>query len=149
MARFRIWCSQTCGDFQRDCADSNIRKNRPTNSPAEEDVQTAVADIEQCHSQLDTERGIYMSKCKAIRGTIAGHLDQASDKGISKKLLKLIIKKRELERKIGGLHADLENDEISELEMLAEKLGDFANTPLGGAAMDKAKGADTLASVGA
>lgn len=90
-----------------------------------------------------------MSKCKAIRGTIAGHLDEASDKGISKKLLKLIIKERELERKIGGLHSDLENDEISELEMLAEKLGDFANTPLGGAAMDKAKGADVLAAVGA
>jgi hypothetical protein len=33
--------------------------------------------------------------------------------------------------------------------MLTEKLGDYANTPLGGAALAKAKGADTLASVGA
>jgi hypothetical protein len=90
-----------------------------------------------------------MSKCKAIRGTIKDHLSDASDKGISTKLLKVIIKERELERKITGLHMDLENDELSELEMLTEKLGDFANTPLGGAAMDKARGADVLKSVGA
>ena len=42
---------------------------------------------------------------------MAGHVDTASDRGISKKLLKLIIKERELERKVDGLHTDLEADE--------------------------------------
>jgi hypothetical protein len=43
----------------------------------------------------------------------------------------------------------LEPDQRSELAMLTEKLGDFANTPLGGAALAKATGDQTLASVGA
>ena len=90
-----------------------------------------------------------MAKCKAIRGTITEHLDEAANKGISKKLLKVIIRERELERKIDGLHQVLEPDEMSELDMLTEKLGDFANTPLGGAAIAKVSGADTLPSVGA
>jgi hypothetical protein len=113
------------------------------------DVQSAVADIEQCHTELLHERSVYMTACKRIRENISGHLDTASERGISKKLLRLIVKERGLERKINDLHDVLEPDEQSELEMLTEKLGDFVNTPLGGAAIAKATGADTLASVGA
>jgi hypothetical protein len=114
-----------------------------------QDVQQAVADIEQSHTELLTERSVYMTKCKRIRENIGVHLDTASDRGISKKLLKTIIKERALERKINDLHDILEPDEQSELDMLTEKLGDFANTPLGGAAIAKATGNETLASVGA
>jgi len=119
-----------------------------TNSPSEDDVQAAVANIEQCYSDLASERGIYMSKCKRIRETMAGDYDKASDQGISKKLLKKIIKERELERKIFGLSDDLEADERSEIEMLKEKLGEFANTPLGKAALAKVDGSG-LAQAGA
>jgi hypothetical protein len=74
-----------------------------------------------------------------IRNRIKDDYSEASDKGISKKLLKT--DERKLERKINGLHDVLEPDEQSKLEMLTEKLGDFANTPPGGAAMAKASGA--------
>jgi Skp family chaperone for outer membrane proteins len=120
-----------------------------TNSPSEDDVQAAVANIEQCYNDLASERGIYMSKCKRIRETMSNDYDKASDQGISKKLLKRIIKERELERKIGALTDDLEDDERNEHQMLIEKLGEFANTPLGAAALAKAKGADVLAQAGA
>jgi Skp family chaperone for outer membrane proteins len=120
-----------------------------TNSPSEDDVQAAVANIEQCYNDLASERGIYMSKCKRIRETMSNDYDKASDQGISKKLLKRIIKERELERKIGALTDDLEDDERNEHAMLIEKLGEFANTPLGKAALAKAKGADVLAQAGA
>jgi uncharacterized protein (UPF0335 family) len=119
------------------------------NTPAEKDVQDAVADIENCYDKLDTERGIYMSKCKGIRGEMKDHYADASNLGISTKLLKKIIKERELERKIAGLTEDLEADERSEYDMLTDKLGEFANTPLGAAALAKADGKATLAEVGA
>ena len=90
-----------------------------------------------------------MSKCKKIREIMAGDYDTASDKGISKKLLKKIIKERELERKISALTDDLESDERSEFDMLTEKLGEFANTPLGKAALGKVQGDDALAQAGA
>ena len=51
------------------------------------------------------------------------------------RFLKKIVKERELERKILAVTADLEDDEKSEHEMLVEKLGEFANTPLGHAAI--------------
>jgi hypothetical protein len=90
-----------------------------------------------------------MQKCKKIRDAMAVDYEQAADKGISKKLLKTIIKERELERKIAGLTDDLEYDEQREREMLIEQLGEFANTPLGQAAVAKADGKATLAQAGA
>jgi hypothetical protein len=91
-----------------------------------------------------------MSKCKRIRETMAGDYESAAEKGISTKLLKKIIKERGLERKIMALTDSLEPDEQSEINMLKEKLGEFANTPLGKAAMAGATGnSGTQASAGA
>lgn len=119
------------------------------NSPADEDVQAAVKNIEARYFDLASERGSYMLKCRRIREAMADDYDRASDKGISKKLLKKIVKERDYERKIEALTDDLEADEKSELEMLIEKLGAFADTPLGKAAVAKADGGATLAQAGA
>jgi hypothetical protein len=110
------------------------------NTPSTEDIQKAVRDIESCYSDLLKERGTYMNKCKKIRQTMSGDYDSASDKGISKKLLKKIVGERGLERKIMALTENLEDDERTEFEMLSEKLGTFANTPLGRAALASVQG---------
>jgi hypothetical protein len=49
-----------------------------------------------------------MARCKRIRDLMDADYDTATDRGIRKKLLKRIIKKRELERKIVSQAADLE-----------------------------------------
>jgi len=85
------------------------------------------------HRNLLSERSVYMTKCKRIREVMAGDYDTAADKGVSKKLLKVIIAERKDERTIAARRANLEQDEVSEFDMLCEKLGDYANTPLGGA----------------
>jgi Skp family chaperone for outer membrane proteins len=90
------------------------------------------------YADLATERGKYMQKCKKIREGMSDEYDSAAKRGISKKLLKKIVKEREYDRKIEALTADLEEDERSELDMLMEKLGDFANTALGKAAVASA-----------
>jgi hypothetical protein len=46
-------------------------------------------------------------------------------------------------RKIDWLIEDLEEDERSEYDMLSEKLGEFADTPLGAAAMARAEGGNS------
>lgn len=119
------------------------------NSPSDGHVQEAVANIEESYRKLDTERAVYMNKCKSVRAEMKDHYSDAGNLGISKKLLAKIIKERQLERKIDALTADLEPDERSELEMLIEKLGEFGSTPLGQAALAKADGAATLAQAGA
>jgi len=119
------------------------------NSPEDTDVQAAVKNIEERYVDLASERGTYMLKCRRIREGMANDYEAAGNRGISKKLLKKIIKERDYERKIDALTADLEPDERSELEMLVEKLGAFADTPLGQAAVAKADGGATLKAVGA
>jgi hypothetical protein len=111
------------------------KANENTNAPSEDDVQASVANIEQNYADLLREKGIYMNKCRGIRQRMSGDYDTAQEKGISKKLLRKIIKERDLERKISAITDDLEPDELSEHQMLMEKLGEFANTPLGKAAL--------------
>jgi hypothetical protein len=110
-----------------------------SNTPSQNDVQGAVRAIEECYERLAKERGIYMRKCKGIREDMAGGYDDAANRGIAKKLLKKIVKERELERKIAAITDNLEDDERSELDMLIQQLGNFANTPLGAAAIASAR----------
>jgi hypothetical protein len=91
----------------------------------------------------------YMTKCKTIRQNKAVQYDHASDQGISKKLLKTKVKERSLERRIDDLTSDFEDDERSEYQMLSEKLGEFADTPLGTAALARADGRGRQAHAGA
>jgi hypothetical protein len=119
------------------------------NEPFAEHVQEAVDAIERLHGDLLVEKSAYMLKCKTIRKIVADEYESASNRGISKKLLKMKIKERDLERKIDGLTADLEQDERSEYEMLSEKLGEFGDTPLGAAALARADGKGTHAQAGA
>lgn len=123
--------------------------DQTSNEPSEEHVQDAVKNIEGCYTDLLKEKSAYMTRCKKIREIMASEYDTASDRGISKKLLKSIVKERDFERKIAGLQDDLEPDERSEREMLTDKLGDFGNLPLGKAAINRAGGAETLSGLGA
>lgn len=111
------------------------KANEGTNAPDDVDVQTAVKNIETHYENLASERGVYMQKCKRIRESMASDYEIAGNRGISKKLLKTVIKERELERRIEALTFDLEPDERSEREMLVEKLGTFGELPLGKAAI--------------
>jgi hypothetical protein len=115
------------------------KANQAINTPDDEDVKAAVAAIEHGLADLASERGRYMSLCKKIREIMAGDYEDAANKGVPKKLLKKIIRERELARKIDALVLDLEPDEASELDMLKDKLGDFVATPLGSAALQRAE----------
>jgi cell division septum initiation protein DivIVA len=115
------------------------KKANALNKPDADNVQAAVRNIEDRYDELASERGAYMLKCRRIRESMANDYARASEQGISQKLLKLIVKERELERKIEGLATDLEPDERSELEMLMDALGDFGTLPLGIAAVEKVK----------
>ena len=86
-----------------------------------------------------------MQRSKRIRAVMADHYASAQNLGIQKKLLRKIIKGRKLERDFVALKDDLEADEVSELAMLQEKLGEFANTPLGRAAVGAAGGQQQVA----
>lgn len=110
------------------------RRTTTQNGPSQEDVQAAVGAVEDCLTDLLREKAVYMQRCRQIRDQMATEYDMANDRGIKKKLLKKIIKERDIARKLAEVTADLEAEERNELDMLRDRLGDFANSPLGVAA---------------
>lgn len=96
-------------------------------------------EIEGCLADLLSERGAYMNRCRAIRERITAAYDQAKDAGLPRKALKTLVKNREAVRKIEERIAALEEDEAANYAALQAALGDFADTPLGEAAMSRAK----------
>ena len=98
-----------------------------------------IGEIERCHEELLTERGSYMARCKNIRERIKSWKDLAHDAGIARKALNTYLKERELLAKIDALTEDFEDDEIEQVDLLKAALGEFGDTPLGSAAVQKAE----------
>jgi uncharacterized protein (UPF0335 family) len=103
-------------------------------------VREYVNQIEGHLSDLLSEQGAYMARCRGIRESITGVYDDAKASGIPRQELKVLIKTRELERKAIQLREDMEADQQGTFDMLRDALGDYANTPLGEAALSRAKG---------
>ena len=59
-------------------------------------------------------------------------------------MLKAKVKEHLTREKLVAIRDGLEADDRSEFDKLTEALGPFAETPLGAAALDKAKQADAL-----
>lgn len=112
----------------------------PSNGYDQTLLQSTVRSIERCATELLSERGSYMQRCRTIREEITGIYDSAKEAGIPRKELRALIKTRELERKIEETRLALEADEQATFEVLVASLGEFANTPLGDAALKRAQG---------
>jgi uncharacterized protein (UPF0335 family) len=101
------------------------------------------------YGDLNTERGTYMRQCKDIREDMAAIFDEAKDKGIPMRALKGAVKKRLLEMKIEKIRDDLDGEELDNYDMVLQALGDYGDTPLGRAALDKAPPAAVVAAAAA
>lgn len=102
------------------------------------------AKVEGHLDELATERGEFMQRCKVIRGHIDEVLTEARDDlGIPKKAFKGVIREHELKRKLEAVRDDLAEDaDIQDaFDLLKVALGDFADLPLGAAAIERAGGA--------
>jgi hypothetical protein len=110
------------------------------NTPSSQAIKDSVSRIEQCQRDLLAERGAFMRRCRTIRESIAAVYDESKEKGIQKKELRALVKQRGHERKAQEVRLNLEADERDHFDMLKEKLGDFANTPLGAAALTTQQG---------
>jgi len=111
-------------------------------------VRDVVARIEEQLSELLSERGKYMQRCRNIRERIGEIYDEAKDEhSLPKKVLRKLIRTRELERRIENSIAELEADDRQTYEMLEDALGDFGETPLGQAALAAQKLKDESVSI--
>jgi hypothetical protein len=90
-------------------------------------VNALLGKIDSHDTDLLSERGSYMSKCRSIRESIQAVYDEAKAAGIPKKELSTLVKIRKNEAKNIKLFEDLENDQQHVLAMLAatEKVADL------------------------
>ena len=103
-----------------------------------------LAEIALVDDELATLKGEYMAACKGPRSKIKDILATAKEADINMRAFREVLAKhrdaRAQERRI----ADLEADDASAYELMLQALGEFGDTPLGKAALDRAKGNETL-----
>jgi hypothetical protein len=105
--------------------------------------QVAKQDVE-----LASLRGEYMAACKGPRQRIKEILATAKESDINMVAFRQLLTKRRDELAQERRIADLEDDDRSAYDQMLDALGEFGDTPLGKAALDRAKGGgDTLESL--
>ncbi len=106
-------------------------KNRA--SPSE--AGSFVDKYEELEAQVATERSKFMLACKRIKDAQKELLDDAKAQGVAKKVVRTIAEIRKLEAKAKAKLDDMEDDDKSFAIDIRKALGDFADSPLGAAAV--------------
>jgi uncharacterized protein (UPF0335 family) len=114
------------------------------NGPTQEETEQVVQAIEGYMADLQSEKALYMSRCKPLHEAIKDTIEDAvKTKGFDKKALKVGVKQREYLKKMEKLENELDEVTQTALDRLQMHLGTFADSPLGRAAMDAARAGTT------
>lgn len=103
-----------------------------------EKAKSFIARVEEVESEMASEQGTYMARCKELREEIAEIMDEAKAAGISKKPLRAVLKTRSLQRKLDAERDNLESEAQDTYDQIRHAIGDLADLPLGTAALDRA-----------
>lgn len=107
------------------------------NSASADSMADFVKRIENLEAEKLREKMTYMERARRITEQQKEIYDEAKDEGVSKKALRAVVKVRDHERKAEGLREDLEDDDAASFDDIRSALGDYADTPLGAAAVGK------------
>ena len=95
--------------------------------------------IDEADDELATLQCEYRNQCRGPRGTIKLIKQEAHDAGLNAAAFAEILTLHREARAAERRKAELEPEDIDDLEAMQEALGPFADTELGTAAMAKAK----------
>lgn len=98
-----------------------------------------LSEIDLQDDELDRLRAEYMNACKNPRGHIRDIKASAREAGINMKGFAVVLAEHRDIRRHEKRVAGLELDDQAAYEEMAQKLGAYADTPLGAAAMARAK----------
>jgi uncharacterized protein (UPF0335 family) len=109
------------------------------NAASDEAIKDYVAKYEAMEAEKLSSKMSHASVCAKISARQKDLLDEAKSAGVNKKSFKAVIKVRDLERKVEAARDELEDDEASTFDDILSALGNFADLPLGQAAVAKGK----------
>lgn len=102
-------------------------------------VRDVTSRLNEIDDEIASEKGKFMAFCKRKAGDRKDILTEAKARGINVRALKVEIKAGKLEAKANGLRADLDPDDQHDAEAIRKAIGEFGDTPLGGAAISRAE----------
>lgn len=106
--------------------------------PTPDVVRTIFRRLDRLLDELASERDAYQERAREIRIEIDRALLDAENAGIPKRQAKAVLKARALEAKLEGVRKKLELGDVESYDAIRAALGEFADTPLGRAVLDKA-----------
>lgn len=110
-----------------------------------EQLEKYLKPIDKADDELLDLKVKHMSLCKGPRGKIRDAMATAKEAGINLVAFRELVALRRADRAQERRIADLEADDLADYNSMCEALGEFADTPLGAAALAKAKrGEETL-----
>jgi uncharacterized protein (UPF0335 family) len=115
-------------------------KKEGSNSFDRDQLKGYIKEIDHEQDSIDTFQDEYAESCKPHREQIAAILETAKNAGINMKAFRTVLAEHNAERKHKRRVAKLDMMDKADYELMAEALGDYGSTPLGSAALERAKG---------
>lgn len=94
-----------------------------------------LSEIDRHDDELDRLRGEYMAACKPSHESIREILKEARESGVNMRAFRIVLKGHRFERKQLAAIDELDGEEADAHAEMLEALGEFADTPLGAAAV--------------
>ena len=110
-----------------------------TNNVYGSDIAKFLKDIDRADDELASLKSQHMESCKQPRGWLRDTMASAKEAGLNMAAFRAVVAEHRADRKIEAKLADLEPDDAADFEAMREALGTFGETPLGEAALSKAK----------
>src|SRR5262245_44646830 len=119
-----------------------------TNGFDPDQLNQYLGEIDKADDRLLELKSQHMLACKTPRAKIRETMKAAKEAGLNMAAFRTVVAEHRSQRKIEEKIAALEADDAADYEAMREALGDFGSTPLGDAALKKARPAgeqlDTL-----
>jgi uncharacterized protein (UPF0335 family) len=112
-----------------------------------EQLKGYLDEITVADNELLSLKSDYMLKCKGPRAQIREIMAAAKEAGINMKALREVVADDRARRRRERCIDALEADDLQDYEAMCEALGDYGSTPLGAAALKRAKGEEALDSL--
>jgi hypothetical protein len=104
-----------------------------------QEIERFLNQIDQLDSELLSLKSQYMTSCKGPRGRIKDIMAQVRESDINMVAFREVLHAHRDDRKRQARLADLEADDRDAYDLLCDALGEFGDTPLGQATLQRAK----------
>jgi hypothetical protein len=113
--------------------------NETTNGYSPELVKGLFSEIDRQDDELASLRGSYMEECRGPRSAIKEIRGRAREEGMNMRAFNELLAQHRTARAEQKRLAQMEPDDVDAFNLLEQALGEFIDTPLGEAALRKAK----------